>query len=305
MPKSTRMFVRLAAILMGVTTTVIVHSNLPCEAAEPPTIMNAKNSVAKKTAANAVTGPKSVDLRPNLEKWKLDARLQGTRVTCSVFVVTEALEFALAAKQRRGTRLSVEYLNWAANKAANSADDGGFFSEIWKGFETYGICPEAEMPYRDRFDPALAPEEKTIAQAKKLSSLGLKLHWIKEWDADKGVSEKQLAEIKKTLARGWPVGGGFLWPKSKKLENNALMVVPRSEVYDGHSVLLVGYRDDQRQPGGGVFLFRNTAGDSRDSLMPYDYALNFMNDAVWISGAGDAPAKPPKEVKKSAFRPAR
>ena len=54
-------------------------------------------------------------------------------------------------------------------------------------------------------------------------------------------------------------------------------------------MLLVGYRDDPSQPGGGVFLFRNTAGDFRDSLMTYQYAMTYMNDAVWIDyeGAGE------------------
>ncbi len=43
---------------------------------------------------------------------------------------------------------------------------------------------------------------------------------------------------------------------------------PADSVYDGHSVLLVGYRNDPAQPWGGVFLFRNTAGDGRDGRCP-------------------------------------
>jgi hypothetical protein len=233
---------------------------------------------------------KTVDLRPSLEKWGLVARVQGSRNTCSVFVVTEALECALAAKQKQGTRLSVEFLNWAKNKATNSAEDGAFFSELWKGFEACGVCTEAEMPYRDQYDPAHTPGEKAIALAQKNRSLGMKLHWIKEWDPNKGVSEQQLAEIKKTLRRGWPVGGGFLWPHAERFENDALQAPPREGVYDGHSVLLVGYRDDEKQPGGGVFLIRNTSGNSRDHLMTYDYALHYMNDAIWIDYDGAKPA---------------
>jgi hypothetical protein len=47
-------------------------------------------------------------------------------------------------------------------------------------------------------------------------------------------------------------------------------------------VLLVGYRDDATQPGGGVFLFRNTARNGRDGYMPYTFAQAYMNDAVWV-----------------------
>lgn len=54
-----------------------------------------------------------VDLRPLFDRWDLPPRAQGDRNTCSVFAVTGAIEFALAEKQGRGTRLSVEFLNWA------------------------------------------------------------------------------------------------------------------------------------------------------------------------------------------------
>ena len=53
-------------------------------------------------------------------------------------------------------------------------------------------------------------------------------------------------------------------------------------VYDGHSLLLVGYCDAPKQPGGGTLLFRNTGDGGRDAFMPYTYARTYMNDAVWI-----------------------
>jgi hypothetical protein len=296
MTNSTAMRMRLAAALAGLAAMILTYNHSTCRADETPKNMSSPNFAAKEIAKGASRKPHAVDLRPFLEKWKLAPRVQGDRPTCSVFVVTEALEYALAAKQRRSPRLSVEFLNWAKNKASNSADDGACFSDLWKGYETYGICPEADVPYRASFDPALKPDEKSLANGKAFLPHGMKLHWIKEWDPNKGVNAEQLAEIKNTLARGWPVGGGFLWPKSKELEDNVLKVAPRSEVVDGHSVLLVGYRDDAKQPGGGVFLFRNTAGQSRDSTMTYEYALTYMNDAIWIDyeGAKEIPIVPMK-----------
>lgn len=233
--------------------------------------------------------PNSVDLWPFFEKWGLETRLQGNRETCSVFVVAECIEYALATKQKRGTRLSIEFLNWAANEKTRTNEDGSNFADLLLGCNAFGACPEEDMPYREKFDPASKPSPEAIAHAKENSSHGLKLHWIKEWDDRRGVSEKELAEIKRTLARHWPVCGGLLWPKSKKLNDNVLSVVPRKDVVDGHSVLLVGYRDDPSQPGGGLFYFRNTAGDTRGSSMTYDYAMTYMNDAVWIDyeGAGE------------------
>jgi len=65
---------------------------------------------------------------------------------------------------------------------------------------------------------------------------------------------------------------------------------PPEEVFDGHSVLLVGYRDDP--PGGGVFIFRNTNRGGRDGFMPYSYARAYMNDAVWIESKAQATSPP-------------
>jgi len=60
---------------------------------------------------------------------------------------------------------------------------------------------------------------------------------------------------------------------------------PPEGVIDGHSVLLVGYRDDPEQSGGGVFVFRNSNRHGREGYMTYEYASAYMNDAVWIGRA--------------------
>lgn len=69
---------------------------------------------------------------------------------------------------------------------------------------------------------------------------------------------------------------------------------PPDEVFDGHSVLLVGYRDEARVPGGGVFLIRNSAGDGRDGFLPYEYVRAYMNDAAWVESAPPVRADVPE-----------
>jgi hypothetical protein len=226
--------------------------------------------------------PDAADLRPLLESWGMVRRQQGARGTCSAFTVAGALEFAVANRQGHTPRLSVEFLNWAANKTCGDTADGGFFSDLWKGFAAYGICTEEDLPYQAGFDPARWPGARALADAKTRLPLGLRLHWIKEWNVNTGLTEEHLAGIKRTLSEGWPVCGGFRWPKEAKWESDVLQMCPSNAVYDGHSVLLVGYRDDAAQPGGGIFLFRNTAGDGHDGSMPYAYAQAFMNDAAWV-----------------------
>jgi len=246
-------------------------------------------SSAAEPGAIATAG--SVDLRSNLKRWDLAPGAQKGRGTCSVFAITGAIEFALAEHEHRGTRLSVEFLNWASNRSIHRREDGGFFSDLWKGFERYGICPEADMPYVSEFDPDLRPSATAREHARQIRDEGLRMHWIKPWDPTKGLTEPQFDEVKGTLRSGWPMCGGFLWPKEERWSEGVLEMAPREAVRDGHSVLLVGYRDDPAQPGGGVFLVWNSGKGLRDAAMSYEYVRRYMNDAVWI----DCGANPPSQ----------
>lgn len=236
--------------------------------------------------------PASVDLRPIFEKWNLDRRKQGARGTCSVFTVVGALEYAIASKQNRGVRLSVEFLNWAGHKAANREADGGFFSELWKGYETYGICPEEDLPYQKEYDADLQPPDAALEHAKEFQELGLSLNWIKKWNPKTGLNETRLNEIKRVLSQKIPVCGGLRWPKKPEWKDDVLQMCPPEEVFDGHSVLLVSYKDDPNQEGSGVFIIRNSGGDGRDGYLPYAYVSAYINDAAYIRTAPERRLQP-------------
>ena len=151
------------------TVWLFAAAALPdCPASEPALSLPRTASVPRGKPGTHAAEPQSIDLRPAFQKWSLDPRVQGNRGTCSVFVITDALEYAVADKQGHATRLSVEFLNWAAHKATKTTEDGGFFSDLWKGYAAYGICPETEMPYRDHFDPALQPSGSALAGAKAI-----------------------------------------------------------------------------------------------------------------------------------------
>jgi hypothetical protein len=111
----------------------------------------------------------------------------------------------------------------------------------------------------------------------------LELHWLKEWNVHTGLKDSEFSGIRRTLESGWPVCAGMRWPKHEKWSGEVLQMCAPEEVRDGHSVLLVGYRDDAAQPGGGVFLFRNTSNGGRDGALPFGYARAYINDALWIS----------------------
>ncbi len=226
--------------------------------------------------------PAAVDLRPLFADAGLTVRTQGRRGTCSVFTLVGAMEYALARRDGAGTRLSVEFLNWASNEAIGEHADGGFFSDLWKGYEAFGVCDETEQPYADNFDPHFRPGEAALKQAARRRESGLRLHWIKPWNVTTGLSDAQLAQIKRVLARQWPVCGGFRWPKKERWTDDVLDMAPPEGVRDGHSVLLVGYRDDPAQPGSGAFLIRNSGKGPPHGWMSYEYARTYMNDAAWI-----------------------
>ena len=204
--------------------------------------------------------PKSKDLRPQFKTWNLLPKSQRKRNTCSVFTTTAALEFAASKHYGKGTRLSVEYLNWACNQVIHNetVDRGQFFRDLLKGFEKYGICLEADMPYKDRFDPQLKPSEAAIESAKQIESLGLIVHWVKQWNSKPGVTDKHLLEIKKVLAKGYPMAAGA-----------------------NHSRLLVGYRDDAHQAGGGTFLTKDS-GAGAFKTVTYEFVKDNVRDLFWV-----------------------
>ena len=264
-------YVSLVLLLLGLC--------LPLVAAGQP----AKSAPASASPTPAVGGvPTIVDLRPVFQQMGFAHRRQGERPTCSVFTVAGALEFAAAKQQGSCPRLSVEFLNWSANQVRGHEADGGFFSDLWKGFSAYGICAEEAMPYQPRFENGRRPSDRALADAKSRQSLGLRLHWIKEWNVNTGLTDAEFDGIKRSLTNGWPVCGGLRWPKQERWVDSVLQMCDADAVRDGHSVLLVGYRDDASQPGGGVFIFRNTSNGGRDGFMPYTYARLYLNDALWV-----------------------
>ena len=210
--------------------------------------------------ATAAAEESSRLVQERFAEWGLTVKRQGARNTCSVFTMTAAIEYAVSTRRGKGTRLSEEFLNWACNQVIGNkeVDRGQFFSDLWKGFEEYGVCEEAEMPYGAKFDPALSPSDEALADAAGIRDLGLRLRWIREPDGKSGVTDEHLAEMRRILSQGVPVAAGSY-----------------------HSLLFVGFEEDASQPGGGRFLLRDS-GSGGEGEMTYAEAKTRLCDVFWI-----------------------
>lgn len=251
---------RLSVAILALLITACSASDPARESAAGTAPQTANESAERVEPVEPL--PPSADLRPRLLELGLGPRAQGPRGTCSIFTTCAAIEWALAKHDRAALRLSPEFLNWSAGRAAGAPSDGNFFHNALAGFEQFGICAESSAPYRDAFDAAYEPPQSAMDEAHKLHErvgAGLSVRWIVPWQPNRfGVNDEQLSEIRRVLAHGDPVAAG-----------------------SGHSRLLVGYRDDASAPGGGIFLTSDSALARFDEVS-YAFVREQVADVFWI-----------------------
>ncbi len=187
-----------------------------------------------------------VDLRPTIKTMGISIRNQGGRGTCSVFAVTFLLEYMYAKnKGYMSPDFSEEYLNYASNLAINEYSDGGFFDALDLGYQKYGIVNEAQAPYNSNYNPPYVGSA-AILQTGEAITPRFKAHFIKAWDVTTGLTANQLLGIRSQLNSGRPVAVGVRWPNNfatEKIYGVELMKTPPADqVFDGHSIDLVGYK---------------------------------------------------------------
>ncbi|MDF1657657.1 MAG: C1 family peptidase [Verrucomicrobiales bacterium] len=227
--------------------------------------------------------PPSVDLRNEFANFEITPKHQGDRDSCSLFAIAALAEFELKkAGLLKGGRLSEEFLIWASNESTGLREDQAMFYEAVHALQELGICAESAMPYQAK---TVTEDPTEIAREQAQQFRGWRVAWIKRWNLNGGLSLDQLSMVKQMLAKKHPVAIGCRWPKGAEVNAaNELPYPPPDGVFDGHSVLLVGFVDHGRYPGGGAFLFQNSYGSSWGNngygIMPYAYAQKFTNDAI-------------------------
>jgi hypothetical protein len=232
-----------------------------------------------------------VDLRPEISALGIPVRPnQGARGTCSVFAMTFLLDFMYARHYGfKNADFSEEYLNYVSNLAIGQQADGGFFDQLDKGYQKYGIVNESLVPYKSLFDPNLKVSDAVLKSGSAVAPR-LKQHFIKAWDVNTGLQASQLLAILFQLKQGRPVAAGLRWPKEGKFATEKILGVtlmktpPPGDVFDGHSIDFVGYKASKAFPGEGYLIFRNSwgtgFGDNGYGYMSFDYATKYVNDLI-------------------------
>jgi hypothetical protein len=202
--------------------------------------------------------PQYVDLRANFAQWGLPIKPQLKRDTCAVFTFSGALEYALGkGTGGRGERLSEEYLNWAANEIADDDEDGASYEDLIAGFDKWGICRDVLMPYQARYT-STQPTRDALASAKEVWGLGFKRHWIARRTVN-GLDDSQIAQMKKVLASGYPLCAYGV----------------------DHSILLVGYYEDAKDPSESYFITRDSAIKRYETIY-FDASKDEFGSVLWI-----------------------
>ena len=230
----------------------------------------------------------AVDLRPQISSLGIAIRDQGSRGTCSVHAVAFLLEFGYAKQSNLPLRnLSEEYLNRAANIAGKNSGDGDYFSNIDLGFQQLGVVTERDLPYAKTFDQSATLSATLMSKGQQRPRLTP--DWIKPWDSSSGASARQVEAVVNSLRAGIPVAVGMWWPKQGAFATDVIGGVPvmrdvgKAQMFDGHSVALVGFVVHASYPGGGYFILRNSWGDGWDAgygYVSFDYIGKYANDLL-------------------------
>ncbi len=230
------------------------------------------------------------ELVSNIDKAGLTLESQGDRGTCTIFATKFLVEYELARQSNftKAYRLNPEYLNWAANAATKTSDDGSSFPAVVDGLDQYGCSnwsdPKVYGGLIPDFDAAYKPSNAIIEKAKLIrKDVGLFQIFTHQTPV---LSNDELDMITGLLDAKIPVAVGQQWPSSGAWKTTEVDGYKLSDgtgpVQGAHTMAIVGYRKTPKAPGGGYFLFHNSWGTGGDYdgylFMSFDWVRNHTYD---------------------------
>jgi hypothetical protein len=241
------------------------------------------------------------DLRTEINQRVGPARDQGNRPTGTIHAVTFLSEFIFSKKGGgNNINLSEEYLNAVANSVGGNVQDGDHLFNAFRAYMAAGDCREQLLPYRPAYALGI-PISAALRADGTAHRRGVPV-WIKPfmqasvppqnvaghpaWPPvqGQGAAPAMLQAIKVHLAAGFPAAVTVRWPNDPFVGTTEVagidlfkMPAPPQAPYS-KGIAIVGFKDDPRFPGGGVFIFRNSEGrdwgDNGYGYMSYLYVRN-------------------------------
>lgn len=238
--------------------------------------------------------PPETDLRARMPA----VRHQGARGTCVAHATSAAREFLLG-EQSRGADLSEQFIYWACKQRDGQAGPGTWIETAMAVLKELGTCPEAIWPYRgdtipgnESHGPAPDNAAREATPFRVATVTKLNATWVDS--------------LREVLAAGSPVVFSVKMFESCQRPHthrvgDLRLPLPGEKDLGGHAMCMVGYVDDERTPGGGYFIVRNSWGEGfgQDGQVapgycriPYEYLRQHGLEAFTASMAGPAPGSP-------------
>jgi C1A family cysteine protease len=186
-------------------------------------------------------------------------RDQGQRGTCVAFASVAFLQYHLAAGSPKGQRLSEQFVYWACKELDGiPQEEGTHVRTAREVIEKCGACRATTWKYVPK--PVAGnegqgpPPPGAEAEAKDC-----------RWAKARAASAGKVEHLQQLLKEGKPVVLSVLtfplWDFPVVEQTGEITLpLPETQPDGAHAVCLVGYELNDRLPGGGAFLFRNSWG---------------------------------------------
>lgn len=181
---------------------------------------------------------------------------QGDRGTCVAFAMSAVHEFHVRAQG--GVDLSEQFLYHETKLIDGSPKDCGTWQvKAAQVIGTLGQCLEADWAY----NPALPCNDNGVEPANARVKAGFRKATPLILNAQDVVGAKRCLSEGKLVGVSIPVWDS--WYRSGSPTGRTGVITMRlgnEPRIGGHAICMVGYEDDTAQPGGGVFIIRNSWG---------------------------------------------
>jgi len=218
-------------------------------------------------------------------------RNQGKRGTCVAFSTCAVMEYAASRAGKPDQHLSVQYLYWLVKGRDGYPKDGTWLTHSFPVAKELGTCKESLWPYEPDFIAGDLthgdPPDEELCKVDAATNAFARAIRIRDYRDPRAIKE-QLAQGR-PVAIAIPVFKSWYDDAATRLSGNIHLPL-KSDRYalSGHALVLVGYGEDELEPGGGYFIVRNSWGEgwARDSpfgsgygYISYGYIQRFNADA--------------------------